>query len=139
MERYEEYLEGMCVHPGGKYVTWEDHAAEVEKLKSELRYVQDTYASNQFAYADMKKYAYRVGHKDECFTLGQELKQARKEVEKLRAVLSDISSIIFLLRRPCHFCDEQMEEMPCTCRDYDVATELEEMYKKSLKAIGEVK
>ena len=76
---------------------WEEHAAlqkhiaelqdENRRLKDDLHMAHDSRASAEFAYLDMKKYAYRVGHKDECFTLGQELKAAREEVERLREAL----------------------------------------------------
>ena len=71
----------------GSLVRFEEAQAEIEKLKNALVDERDANASHQFAYADMKKYAYRVGHKDECFTLGRELKSAREEIEKLRAAL----------------------------------------------------
>lgn len=57
---------------------------ENRNLKDDLRSANDAHASAEFALIDMKKYAYRVGHKEECFTLGQELKAARDEVESLK-------------------------------------------------------
>jgi hypothetical protein len=41
---------------------------ENNRLKEELWRETDARGSDYFAYLDMKKYAYRVGHKDECFT-----------------------------------------------------------------------
>jgi len=55
------------------------------RLKEELRYEKDARASDHFAYLDMQKYAYRVGHKDECFI-------REKRVEELENVLKKIAT-----------------------------------------------
>jgi hypothetical protein len=57
---------------------------EIAALKEQLRYEKDAGASNYFAYLDMQKYAYRVGHKDECF-------KKDAEIARLRAALQEIA------------------------------------------------
>lgn len=60
------------------------------KLKEELRDEKDARASDHFAYLDMQKYAYRVGHKDECFTREKRIEKLEEALRQIRckAVLS---------------------------------------------------
>ena len=54
------------------------------KLKEELRDEKDARASDHFAYLDMQKYAYRVGHNDECFKKDEEIARLKSMVQELK-------------------------------------------------------
>jgi hypothetical protein len=91
--KLQRYVTNDGVMPPGEWVKASDAKTleqENYKLKEELRYEKDARASDHFAYLDMQKYAYRVGHKDECFTREKRIDKLEEALRQIRckAVLS---------------------------------------------------
>jgi hypothetical protein len=83
----------------------EELEKENNRLEEELRCEIDARGNDYFAYLDMKKYAYRVGHKDECFT-------REKRVAELEGVLREIDNRLTIAAVPC-FCNDIYACFPC--------------------------
>ena len=58
------------------------------------------------------------------------------ENKRLREALDWIAGTAFVVLRPCDCCDNDVEGADCTCFDYSLTDEMENIYKKAAKALG---